>query len=79
MEEYQPISCSFYDRLEEAATIARVVKLKYFEKAELIEVRDKINTFKIRNKVEYLILDSGQEIRLDKIDSLDDIELKNHC
>lgn len=79
MEEYQPISCSFYDRLEEAATIAKVVNLKFIENADLVEISGKIKTFKIQDKVEYLVLDTGNEIRLDNIHSLDGVELKNHC
>lgn len=78
-EAYQPISCSFYDRLEEAATLAKKVELKYHDNTDLISKKGIIQTFRIKEKVEFLILDTGDEIRLDKIHSLNGITLQNHC
>ena len=78
-ETYTPISCSFYDRLEEAATLKKVVNLQYFEGDSQMQKQVVIQTIKIKNKVEWLILDDGTDVRLDRIHSLDGVELENHC
>lgn len=78
-DQYQPISCSFYDRLEEAATLGKKVALEYFIDGKLVSDKTRVETFVIENKVEFMILASGKKIRLDRIHSLDGVLLKNHC
>lgn len=77
--DYKPISCSFYDRLEEAATLNREIDLVYQGPNQLERVRSRIETLKIMDKVEYMVLADGTEIRLDSIYSVDGILLNNYC
>ncbi len=62
--EYTPIDCSLYDRYEEAATLKQVIHLSLSDDTT---VSDVIVDLFIRDRVEWLRLRSGQEIRLDKI------------
>ena len=78
-EEYTPISCSFYDRLEEAATIKKEVELQFALNGQRQKISTVIKNLLIRDKVEYMLLADGKEIRLDSIRSLDGVELQNHC
>ena len=70
--DYQPIDCGFYDELEAAATQKRRVALQYFnDLRQLCMESGVIDTFFIRDKVEFMRLKSGEEIRLDHIIRLD--------
>ena len=71
--DYQPIDCHFYDEMEAAATQRRRVDLQYFnDLRQLCLGSGVIDTFFIRDKVEFMRLKSGEEIRLDHIIRLDD-------
>ena len=71
--DYQPIDCGFYDELEAAATQKKRVALQYFnDLRQLCMESGVIDTFFIRDKVEFMQLKSGEEIRLDHIIRLDD-------
>jgi len=71
-KDYQPISCDYYDLLESAATRRAVVELCYFSKgSEKTTTKETIVDFVIREKQEFMVLASGQEIRLDKLYSID--------
>lgn len=65
---YVPIDCNFYDRLE-AAAVKREKKIFEFQgladKPQLVE--GIIVDLFIVDHVEYLRLDTGKEIRLDRI------------
>ena len=78
-KEYQPISCTFYDRLEAAATLNKKVELKYYNEEKLLTISTTIISLEIKDKIEYMGLADGTEVRLDAIHSLDGVELKNHC
>lgn len=67
MDEYQRISCHFYDVLESAAVKRVLCKIVYEEDEKDIEIEQKVVDFKIIDKAEYMILDNSQKIRLDKI------------
>lgn len=67
MDEYQRISCHFYDVLEAAAVKRILCKIVYKEDEKDIEIEQKVVDFKIIDKAEYMILDNSQKIRLDKI------------
>ena len=64
---YKTVSCQFYDELE--ALVVKKIKSKIFymdnENEKYIE--DLIVDFKTKNKEEFLILNNGTQIRLDKI------------
>ncbi|MBO2007831.1 hypothetical protein [Hymenobacter negativus] len=71
--EYKPIDCNFYDELEAAATLRRRVALQYFnDLRQLCMESGVIDTLFIRDKVEYMRLKSGEEIRLDHLIRIDD-------
>ena len=73
--DYTPIDCNFYDHLEAAATLRRRVDLQYFnELRQLCLGAGVIDTLFIREKVEYLRLKTGEEIRLDHLIRLDDMQ-----
>ena len=72
-DKYIPVPCQFYDVLESLA----VKKTKSFivYKDDNIEktVEDFIIDFKTKNKEEFIILSNKQEIRLDKIISINSL------
>ncbi len=74
MEKYIliPISCSYYDELEALATLRKECEIVYTdESGKQISIKGIIKTFFIRDKVECMQLESGEEIRLDKLISVD--------
>jgi Rho-binding antiterminator len=72
MEKYIPISCSFYDELEALATLRKKCEIVFSDaNGNHTSVRGIIKTFFIRDKTEYLRMEGGEEIRLDKLISAD--------
>ncbi|GAA4020850.1 hypothetical protein GCM10022409_00460 [Hymenobacter glaciei] len=70
---YTPIDCNYYDHLEAAATQRHRVELQYFnDLRQLCLGSGVIDTLFIREKVEYMRLKSGEEIRLDHLIRIDD-------
>ncbi len=65
-EEYRPIACDFHDRLEAFATLRRRVRLTLRDGSADAEgiIADIYTT---PDKREFLRLDTGAEIRLDRI------------
>ena len=78
---YKPISCSFYDELEARATIGQVCTLTYRTEPDTppSTTQGIIRDLYIRDKVEYLRLADGFELRLDALVAVDDKELRNYC
>jgi len=79
-QKYQPISCDYYDELEIVAmrqTIAKIVFRN--EEDEEITISTKIKTLQTRNSEEFLILENGEEIRLDRLVSMNGKVVKNYC
>lgn len=77
---YTPIACSFYDRIEEAIVLRKTVLLVYqnIEGAELaVEIR--LKDTQTKEGAEFLVLPSGEEIRMDRIVSLDGEVLLGSC
>ena len=65
--EYRPIYCGFHDHLEAAATKRKYVQLYYFtEVHELKSVMAVVKDIYTKGKEEFLLLGSGDEIRLDR-------------
>ena len=70
--DYRPIDCSFYDRLEEAATLRRKVEVILMPPdAERQVLHGRIVDFRIRDGAEWAILQDGRSFQLDWIHSLD--------
>lgn len=81
MTDYRPISCSFYDELEARATLRQPCLIVYRAENGAAEtsVTGVIDTLYIRDKVEYLRLVGGFELRLDWLVSVDGRQLLNYC
>ncbi len=78
-DKYQPINCSYYDRLEAWATTKKEVSIKYLEDNEETVVKAKIVDFFIVDGAEFLKLESGLSIRLDFLLEVDGIALPKSC
>jgi len=76
---YIPISCSFYDYLEEAATLKRLSVIDYYENGENVNVESRIATLLVRDKVEYMLLENEETIRLDTLISFNGKALPKSC
>ena len=73
---YKPIDCNMYDYLEEAATLKKKCVFLVSVDNDLRIINGQIIDLFIRDKVEYLKLKQGAEIRLDTIKQFNDIDFK---
>ena len=66
---YKTIDCNFYDRLEAVAIKREKAVFEYMDdqQGETLTVEGTIVDLFIREKAEYLRLNSGMEIRLDRL------------
>lgn len=72
MQKYQPISCSFYDFLEAAASRNKEVKIEYYNKnKELVAVSTKVKDLYAKNGEEFITLENGIKFRLDNLVTFD--------
>ena len=72
MEEYKPISCDYYDELEALATMKKKVEIVFrAENGGKSILLGRITDLYTRDKIEYMKLDSGLEIRLDTLIEVD--------
>lgn len=79
-KKYQPISCSQYDELELLAMRKTVCQIEYMDiENKASTIQDYIATLRTEKKEEFLVLGTGQEIRLDKIITINGIPIKDHC
>ena len=80
-DEYIPISCAFYDEFEAAAVKRIECTILYKDENEEKTVIAKVVDFKTKDKQEFMILDNGLKIRLDKIVLFNNLspEDKNYC
>lgn len=79
IELYIPINCSFYDYLEEAATLKQIAVIDYYENGLDSQVESGIKTLFIKDKVEYMELENGQFIRLDNLIKFNGKSLPKSC
>ncbi|HET6569615.1 MAG TPA: hypothetical protein VFG50_16740 [Rhodothermales bacterium] len=78
--KYEPIDCNFYDELTLRATYRRVSEVRYRDEAGVERVvRAVIEDVFTRGPEEFLKLEGGLEIRLDRILSVDGILLPGAC
>lgn len=69
---YRPIACSLHDQLEAAATMKKMVTLAVrLPSGELSHIQDRIRDIFTREGAEYLKLENSEEIRLDRIESIE--------
>ena len=64
---YKTVSCQFYDELEALAVKKTYSRILYMDNENEMYLEDFIVDFKTKNKEEFLILNNGTQIRLDKI------------
>lgn len=75
---YKRIPCQVYDHFEIAAMRHTIVEIRYHDgEGNEYKVKTTIETLKTKGKVEYAILASGLEIRLDWIVQLNDIVIQD--
>lgn len=81
MPAYQPISCAFYDELEALATRRQSCTLVYRTEPDTppSTYQGLITDLFIKDKVEYLRLADGFEVRLDALVAVDGKELREYC
>ena len=69
---YLPIDCNYYDHVE-AAALHPQATITYFDLVEFKTVNAHIKTTEIKNHEEYLLLQSGEKIRMDMIESINSV------
>ena len=73
-EIYTCVGCDFYDQLEHYAVLRKQLHLFYMdEENRLVETHIQIKDFQTADKMEFLITEKGQYIRLDKIQSVQEL------
>lgn len=78
--KYTPISCSFYDRIEASIVLRKTVSLVYHTPSgeeKLLETR--LQDTQTKEGEEFVVLASGEKIRMDRIVSLDGEALLGSC
>ena len=71
-ETYQPVSCSFHDRLDNAAVRRRRYRVRYrLEDGRLDEVVTTIQDVFAREGAEFARLGDGTLVRLDRLDGIE--------
>ena len=74
-DAYHPINCEFHDVLEATATQRRSVPIQYLDAQGMaVDVHARIVDLGARAGAEYMQLDDGSTVRLDRIVSVDEVE-----
>ncbi len=77
---YIPISCSFYDRIEEAIVLRKQVSLIYqLATGTEMLVETILKDTQTSSEGEFVLLMDGEKIRMDRIISLDGNTLQESC
>ncbi len=72
--EYQPINCDIYDHIEIFSMHNTVVEIEYRDESDqVLEIKTRILDTKVANKEEFIILENGQEIRMDYLIRIEDV------
>lgn len=77
-QSYVPISCDFHSELELRALRHQPVEIRYLDSSGETSVVAQIEDLYTRNGEEFLLLPDGQEIRLDRLVSVDGLSLENY-
>ncbi|MFA9219095.1 MAG: hypothetical protein ACEQSK_18585 [Sphingomonadaceae bacterium] len=76
-QNYQPISCELHDVLEAAATLRKRVAVMALDADGARTTREaRITDIFGKNGIEYVVLDSGETIRLDALAEVDGVAFK---
>lgn len=77
---YTPIDCNFYDILEANAVLKKVVTIEFMDDSNNVQTtKQRIVDLFIKNKIEFMRLENGLEIRLDYLKSVDGKVLSGFC
>lgn len=76
---YQPVSCDFYDELTWIVLQNKPVVITYLQDMVPITTLVILRDIQTKNKAEYVITDSGLEIRLDYLVEVNGKFLINYC
>jgi Rho-binding antiterminator len=80
MEDYQLVGCDFHDELEALAMHRQPCKVVYHtETDEVTEIKSQIVDVYAKDHADYLKLQDGTEIRLDRLVSVDDKPVQFVC
>lgn len=80
MEKYHPIDCNFYDRIEAAIVLRKQVRLEYRSPGgEAIAIDVVLQDTRNRGGEEFVVLPGEEEVRMDRILSLDGELLPGSC
>ena len=73
MDDYTPVSCDFHDELEAIATLRQTCRIVYRTDATATaEIEGRIVDVYAANHADYVKLEDGTIIRLDRVVSLND-------
>ena len=79
-QDYQPISCNFYDELTLLAMRKKTCEIVYrVNEQKVTTVTGVIRDIYTKEKEEFVVLESGLAIRLDQLISADGKILGNYC
>ncbi len=71
---YTPIDCNMYDILLAKATLRANCNIKYYSKnGDTAQIKARIIDVYTKANEEFMLLDNGQVIRLDEIESVDEV------
>lgn len=76
-DDYEPIDCSLHDRIEEAASLGRIVNIVYDAEDGVAEIDDRITDCFVRDGAEYMTTAGGLSVRLDRLRSVDGVSFRN--
>ena len=76
---YTPVNCNFYDELEALATLGKRCEIIFLNEEGRVTLTGIIKDLYTRDGVEYLRMDSGLVIRLDKLVQVDGKIPSNYC
>lgn len=80
MKAYRPISCDFHSELELFALRQQAIEITYTDgSGHPVTICEAIKDLRTRNGEEFIILPSGQEIRLDQLVSVGGKVLAAYC
>jgi Rho-binding antiterminator len=76
---YHPISCEFHDLLEARATARKPVQIRFHDAAGAVQTCSAVITDMFaRSGAEYLVLSTGETLRLDQLIEVDDAKLADY-
>lgn len=75
-KDYSPVNCEFHDVLEHHATKRATVRVRFRDEAGAQQERDAVITDVFaRDGADFLSLDTGETVRLDRVVDVDGVKL----